>query len=634
MKIWKVALLLSVLCVPAVFAQEADLAVEKLGPAEAPAGTDVSYDVTITNVGPDAASNVTLTDPVPPGMSFVSVTQNTGPTFACDATVSCTIASLPSGASADFTFVFHIDSGTEFTNTASVSSQTFDPNDENNQSVAVTTVPGALQADMGVQKSSPAGAAADTDVAFTITLVNAGPGTATNVLLTDNLPGGMTFVSFVQDSGPTMSCGPSTCSIAAFPADTTATFTLTGHIPAGTPAGTTFTNTATLESENDPLDENNSATATVTVTTADVGVVKTGPPSAVAGTTISYSITVTNNGPDAALNVVLSDVSLCEQANCNLGTLNPGQQVMFDYDVDIPSGATTWSNTATVTTDSVDTNAANDSSTVPTTITQSADLEIAKSGPGTVAAGSNVTYTVTVTNNGPSDASNVSVTETLPPGTTFVSSTCGSTTCNLGTVVAGASVELEFVVNVDFNATSPLVNTATVSTTTTDPEPDNNEASASTDVTPAPADVSISKTTQYTSALPGSQVTYTIVVTNNGPSPATDVIVTDTLPAGTTLVSAPNHCTGNPTITCTIGAMAIGATSTIELVVTMPSTTGDVVNTANVESTTADATPGNDSSSVLITVAAATPAIPTLSPLALALLALALAALVLFALRT
>jgi uncharacterized repeat protein (TIGR01451 family) len=172
---------------------------------------------------------------------------------------------VSAGATATFTFVFHIDSGTEFINIATVSSETPDPNSENDSSTAITTAGAPSQADLFVQKSGPAAVAPDTDLTFTITLGNAGPAAATNVTLTDNLPAPLTFVSFTQTSGPSMSCGTSTCTLASFPAGATATFELTGHVPAGTSPGTEITNTATIKSDNDPLDENNSATTTAIV---------------------------------------------------------------------------------------------------------------------------------------------------------------------------------------------------------------------------------------------------------------------------------------------------------------------------------------------------------------------------------
>ena len=609
------------------FGQEADLGVQKLGPGEVSPGSDVSYTVTVFNAGPDDASTVTLNDPIPAGMSFVSATQDTGPTFACDNTVTCTIATFPAGESATFTFVFHIDSGTEFLNSVTVSSQTFDPNEENDSSVAFTVV-GEPEADMAIAKSAAPSAGPDTDVTFFITLTNAGPDAAASVLLTDNLPAPLTFVSFTQTSGPPMSCGTSTCTLASFPAGAAATFELTGHVPAGTPAGTAITNTATVESQNDPGDENNSATTTVTVSAADVRIQKSGPPAAVAGTTVTYTITVTNDGPDLATNVNVTDPQVCPFADCAIGNLANGASVVIDGDVIIPPDATSWSNTATVTADSYDPDPTDNSATVNTTITQSADLSVTKTAAASVVAGTSLTYTITVSNAGPSDASNVVVTDTLPAGTTFVSSSCGANPCNLGTLAAGGSEEITLVVNVAVDAASPLQNTVAVTSAAADPDPVDNTFMLETTVTPAPADLTITKTVDPEDAVVGQDVTYTIVVTNQGPGTATGVVVTDDLPAGVTVVS--NSCGANP---CNIGTLAAGASATITIVVTLPSTPGEFVNTASVDSTSEDPTPGNDASSAALDSHLPLEAVPALSPIGLAFLAITIAATVLVVLR-
>src|SRR5207245_8533508 len=86
----------------------ADLAVTKSGPLSAPAGSNITYSVTITNNGPSDAQGVTMTDALPAGTTFVSETQTSGPTFNCTPTVSCGIATLPSSASATFTLIFKV----------------------------------------------------------------------------------------------------------------------------------------------------------------------------------------------------------------------------------------------------------------------------------------------------------------------------------------------------------------------------------------------------------------------------------------------------------------------------------------------------------------------------------------------
>jgi uncharacterized repeat protein (TIGR01451 family) len=137
------------------------------------------------------------------------------------------------------------------------------------------------------------------------------------------------------------------------------------------------------------------------------------------------------------------------------------------------------------------------------------------------------------------------------------------------------------------------------------------------------ADVSILKTGPTTAA-PHTSITYSILVRNLGPASAAAVTVTDLLPAGTTFVSATSPCSASlGTVTCSLGTMLSGGSTTITLVVTSPSGGyGSVVNTAVVVSTTPDPVSANNSSTATVTVT--TPSIPTLSTWGLALLALLL----------
>ena len=127
-------------------------------------------------------------------------------------------------------------------------------------------------------------------------------------------------------------------------------------------------------------------------------------------------------------------------------------------------------NTATVTAPAgaVDGDTTNNTATSSVTLTPSADLQITKAGPATAVAGTNVVYTITVTNAGPSDATGVTLTDPTPPGLTFVSNAGDCTTafpCNLGTVPAGATrtITATFAIPSGYTTPNPIVNTATVS---------------------------------------------------------------------------------------------------------------------------------------------------------------------------
>ena len=126
----------------------------------------------------------------------------------------------------------------------------------------------------------------------------------------------------------------------------------------------------------------------------------------------------------------------------------------------------------------------------------------------------------------------------------------------------------------------------------------------------------------------GQTITYNIVVTNGGVVPANNVSVTDTLPAGTALLSAvasQGSCGGAPAITCSLGTLAAGGSATVTLQLTLPSTPGNVANTANVSTSNPDPNNANDSVTVAVNVIPAAQ-LPATSALLLLLLAFALIA--------
>ena len=142
------------------------------------------------------------------------------------------------------------------------------------------------------------------------------------------------------------------------------------------------------------------------------------------------------------------------------------------------------------------------------------------------------------------------------------------------------------------------------------------------------ADLVVTKTSATTVAQPGDAIAYTITVTNNGPDQASNVVVTDDLPAGLHFVSATpsqGSCSGTNHLLCNLGVMNSGSGATITLQTLVSATSGAVSNTAAVSSDTTDTDPANNSAvSAATTVNPATP-IPALSDWLLILLGGALA---------
>ncbi|TLY52202.1 MAG: DUF11 domain-containing protein [Gammaproteobacteria bacterium] len=679
-------------CAPSAFAQNADLGVIKTGPSTASSGSNVpiTYSLSVANNGPDDASTVALTDPLPSGMTFTSIAQNSGPAFSCatpsvgtNGTITCTLASLPNGSTATFTLVAAITTanpGDFYQNTATIASAIPDPNNENDSSPAGTQIP-VPSADLYVIKSGPGSVGPNTDITYTILVGNAGPDAATSASWSDTLPGTLTFVSLVQSTGPAFTCstgGTISCSIASLPSGTSAQFTLVAHVPAATPSGTSYTNTATISSAiADPNPENNSSDTTATVSSADVAVTKTAPATVTAGQNMNYILTLSNNGPDAATNAQFLDnlpagvsfVSLVQNtgpaascttfsgsASCTIGILSSGASAQFTLTVKVASSVangTVISNAATASTSSFDSNPSNDSASASTTVQSTSDLSIVKTGPATVVAGSNVSYTLTIANAGPDLAGSPSLSDTLPPGTSFVSltQTSGPTfTCTTGATVtctrasglaAGASATLTLTAAVSGALAngSTVSNTAAVSSSgAPDSNPANNTSTSNATVGAA-ADLAVTKTASYSGAL-GSNIVYTLGITNNGPSVASAVQLSDTLPAGTHFVSLTQSsgpvftCTtpavgAGGTVNCSIAVLAAGANAVFVLTVdTIGAPAGTtLVNTANATSTTSDPNVANNAASAAVTLAnlPLVPA-PALSWLGLLLLAALLAA--------
>lgn len=385
---------------------------------------------------------------------------------------------------------------------------------------------------------------------------------------------------------------------------------------------------------------------------ANLGLTKTDSPDpVVSGSTLIYTITTTNAGPGVANNVNVTDPlpvgttfisCTASQGTCsgpaigsngtvtaNFGTIaSPGFATLsISVNVTAPGGIT-LTNTAVVTSSTPDPVTANNVASTSTTVSANglADLVITKTdSPDPVVSGNNLTYTIGVDNAGPDTAANVVVTDTLPPGTTFVScapsvGTCtgppagstGTVTANLGNVApADPAAVITLVVNVNASAGSSVSNTASVTSQTADSNLANNSATAATSVTTAAStDLSITKTDSPDPVLSGNNLTYTITVDNVGPNNATSVEISDPLPGGTTFVScSPAICTGptvgqNGTVRAVIGTLT-PADPPVVLVLTVnvnAAPNSSLTNTATVLSSTPDSNAANNSASATTTV--------------------------------
>jgi uncharacterized repeat protein (TIGR01451 family) len=245
------------------------------------------------------------------------------------------------------------------------------------------------------------------------------------------------------------------------------------------------------------------------------------------------------------------------------------------------------------------------------------DIELAKSDSSDpVSTGANFTYTVTATNNGPDDATTVTISDTLPPGVTFQSATTsnGSTSASPGMVMwyLGA-LAVNQTASLDILVTAPVVpgeitNSATAYAHEFDQDNSNDTASETTTVEEPPpppeeADLSIAKSdTPYT----GANLTYTVSVTNLGPDAASGVNVTDTLPSGVAFISA--SASQGPAsesagiVTWNVGSLAVNQTASLDIFVTAPLTAANITNSAVVIAAEDDPNISNNDDSETTTV--------------------------------
>ncbi|MFN3191205.1 MAG: SdrD B-like domain-containing protein [Aureliella sp.] len=628
------------------FVPQIDLAVTKqASTTSVSAGDQLTYTITVANQGQADATNVLLIDDLPnltpTDLTIVSATSANGGTVTTPGNVNGEIevryASLAAGASDTVTIVVTVPdtaaAAAAITNSVTVSADEAETDTtNNNDSVDVAIVRDATLTVTKTDAQDPVTVGGT--LTYTILVTNTGPSTATNVTVNDTLPAGLTLTNVTSTLGTATPSGNAfTVDIASLAVNQSSTITVTTTVDS-TFSGTSVTNTVTANA-----DESTQVTADETTTinpSIDLAITKTDSVDpATRGNTLVYTMDVTNAGPSSATNVVVTDTLpdgvtfisatggtvTAPSGNSNdvlidIGTLaaSGSQQVTVTVTIDADAADTitnTASVTSTETTGGFETNTNNNSTTEPTTLNPAIDLEVTKvDSADPVIAGNDLVYTMVVTNNGPSTATNVSLSDTLPAGVTFTSgtSTQGTTannngvfTADIGTLASGASATVTLTVGVDPGTTGTIDNTASVTATETETNSANNTASQSTTVNQS-VDLQLTKTESTNIVSTGSALAYTIVVTNNGPSTATSVQVTDTLPSelsfvsGTTTVGTLTN-NGND-VTVDVGTLAPGASATITINTTVIATAaGTITNSASVAAAEAETVTTNNTDS-------------------------------------
>ncbi len=606
----------------------ADLLLQKTSqPDPVTAGEIVTYTITVENTGPSVSQEVQLVDALPNQVLLIDASTTQGVCFG-------TICFLGDMAQDDIVTITiraqvkpDVPTGTVIVNGAVVSSPTHDPGVYQNFDVASNVV--QAQASLKIEKrdlNDPV--APEETLLYYIVVTNEGPADAVDVVINDVLPAQVTYESDT-DNCTESPAGVLTCEIGVVDAGDSVNFLVSTRVDSDVVTGTVLTNNVEVTSTT-PL---TNSTLTDTEETdviqrfgapADLEISKTADHDPVtAGELLTYTLVITNNGPGSAVDVEVVDAlpnglslisatpsqGMCDDGTCLLGTLffngTPSTatiEIVARVDADVPDG-TVLLNTAFVQSAQPDPDPGNNTAQTPTDVIALADLEIEKSAADTVIAGTTMTYTVVVTNHGPSDALGVVFTDTLPAGTSYVSWVgctpgAGNTiVCSVGEIAAGASTDVLLAVAVPADATGSLFNQVVVGSDTTDPNPDNNSANETTLLRQL-ADISIDKNAESTGVVAGERITYTLVVKNDGPSVAANVSVSDMLSADVDFISAtPNQSTGPNPLTWNLGELAVGGSEEIEILVEVGenvTTSALIHNVAGVTSTTPDPDTSNN----------------------------------------
>ena len=454
-------------------------------------------------------------------------------------------------------------SGTVITNTASILAvDQVETNPANNaESVTVGVQSADLRLTLEVNDNTPD---EFQTIAYTIKVRNGGPSAASGVVISDVLPAGMAFVSASATQG-SYDSATGLWSVGSVANGVEKVLTLNASPKAGT-SNTAIVNRAAVHAvdQNDRDASNNAAAITVNVTTLDLKVTQTvSRDDPGENEVIVYTVKVQNDGPSAATGVVIRDLLpagvsfvgatpgqgsyVSATGLWSVGSLadNASAQLLINARVDLATNGQTLTNTATVhSLGQVDLNPANDSAAVaitPSAIDVRVQMEVNDTTPD---QGQILVYTVKVRNMGPRSATGIVISDTLPAGLTFASASATQGSYNndthlwtVGDLASGVEkvLTLNAVVNAGTSGTTITNRAALFALDQGDLDPTNNGASIP--VTVNTADLRVTKVVNDPNPDEEQIIYYTINVRNDGPSIATNVVISDLLPSGVSFKS-------------------------------------------------------------------------------------------------
>ena len=499
-----------------------------------------NWTITVTNNGPDTAHNVSVREILPESLIFIS----------CDGdwdekTGIWNIGTLENGQSTRLTIQCQVNRTGLAQNNVTATASEFDYDLSNNHDEEI--IYSNPSSDLCIKKEVNASSANYLDIVkWTLTITNNGPDNASNVIVRDVLPEGFIYI------GSTIGYENNTFTIKQVDVGQVIVIELLSKVN----ITGNFVNVANVTSDNYDYDlTNNEDDESITVNPAsDLSVSKSVDESNPEyHDIVIWTIEVRNNGPDTAHNVIIKDLlpgSLLWLDDDSSGRYNPltgqldieslevGDEFIFNIECMV-NGTGAIQNNVSVNCSEYDYNLTNNEDNETIDVEKSADVSVVKMVNNTSPNYRElISWTLIISNNGPDKATDVYVEDALPEGLILVSYTATKGIYDNGLwamccLEKGEEQRLEIITRV--NKTGKITNLAVIHADEHDSNMTNNQDNESVDV-PLSADVEVMIVVNNTEPLFGEGVKWTVVVKNNGPDDASNVVLSEILPEGLVFV--------------------------------------------------------------------------------------------------
>lgn len=638
---------------------QATKSVDRLFSDIAPGNSFLTYTVLLDNIGNTTATNIIFTDLIPNNAVFIEDSVRVGGVLlpGVNPANGIPIGDIIAGDFINVTFrvqvvsipnpIFTIGPGgpnSPVVNGASINYQFMTGRNfplvsrsTTSNSVSTQINSGEIVAIKSVDKTF---ATIGDTISYTITLSNPGNVTSQNIIFTDTLPDGTTFISgtLTNDSGTQQIGNPANgIQIGNINPNRTAVITL-NVLVTNIPSINPISNSSSVQFAHvvDPSQPavsqtNVSNTVSTTINSAILTTKKSADKSIVSvGDTITYTTTIRNTGNTAATNITFTSaipanttfipnsvtINGVQQSGAqpalgvNIPNIAPGETVTVTFQVNVISvspSSSIMGNDTILYSYTVDPNSApattSTSTNIATTPVLDAIITMVKSVDQTlVTLGDTITYTTILTNNGNTNATNVTFTDLIPNGTTFITDSVTingltqiglnpNTGITIGSIAPNNSIAIAFqVIATSTPVQNPIANSASASYTfITDPNApivSRNVTSNTVFTTINTAIILSLKQVDKSFSRIGDTLTYTVTLTNNGNSSAQNVIFSDTMPSGTTFIANSFSINGvsqsgsDPSNGVNIGPITAGSTVTVSFQVNVASlpTENQIVN--------------------------------------------------------